>query len=194
MTEKEQQAIHRLTPLLLRAGLPEDMHEEFIDGISNFTTMMTVLLAANQADAPNFLTFALITPKGDQYELTVRKSDGKTPSELIDSLKEEIEKICGDVDIARYERDNAEREQVKAQAEIERLREQSTRLSQDGSRMAQLAGTAEGKLEIIGDENKRLRLAIKELESLTMAVGKPHISDLDVDIKSIYSHFNLKDL
>jgi len=44
------------------------------------------------------------------------------------------------------------------------------------------------------DENKRLRLAIKELKALTLAVGKAHISDLDVDIKSILSHYGIEDL
>lgn len=173
MTEedhKEGKAIHRLTPLLYKAGLPAEMHREFIEGISSFTTMMTVLLAANQEDAPNYLTFALVTPKGDHYELTVKKSEGKSPSAVIDDLEEELD---------------------KAKKEIERLREQSTRLSQDGSRMATHAGTAEGSLTLLSQENKRLRLAWTELKALTIAVGKDSIPDIAVDIESIFAHHKI---
>lgn len=40
-------------------------------------------------------------------------------------------------------------------------------------------------------EIERLRAAFKELTDLTLAVGKFHIHDLDVDIKSIVEHHNI---
>jgi len=93
-TNKEyREAVHRLTPLLTKAGLSEEKHGEFIDGVNSFTTMMTVLLEANHDTAPNFITFALYMPKDERYELTIRKCEGKTPSDLIDGLENRLKLI-----------------------------------------------------------------------------------------------------
>lgn len=86
--------LRRLEPLLERAGLPVDQHGEFLDCISAFTTLMIVLLKANEKhDAPNYLTFAIKTPEEVKYEITVRKADGKTPCEVISELEETLKEL-----------------------------------------------------------------------------------------------------
>lgn len=85
--------IHRLAPMLENAGLSEDKHQEFFDGVNSFTTMMAVLLRANKDGAPNYITFALETPEEEKYELTIRRSEGKTPCETIDEKDAEIQRL-----------------------------------------------------------------------------------------------------
>lgn len=94
-------SIERLRPMLVKAGLPEEEHDCFLEGVSSFTTMMTVLLKANDEDAPNYLTFALNTPAGERYELTIRKCDGKTPAEVIDDKDAMIAALRSE--LLRYE-------------------------------------------------------------------------------------------
>ena len=83
----------RLRPLMIKAGIPEDMHEEVVAGLGYFTQSMIVLMKANEDTAPNYLTFATICPSGQRYELTLRECSGKTPVETIDELKEEIREL-----------------------------------------------------------------------------------------------------
>ena len=98
----------RLAPLLLKAGLPEDRHEEMVEGINGFTTLMVALMQANEDVAPNYLTFAMITPEGKRYELTVQACGGKTPVEVINELKEEGESLKEE--LAGYVADSEERQ------------------------------------------------------------------------------------
>ena len=69
--------------MLQNVGIPEDEQQEALDSISRFVAAMASILSANKMLAPNYLTFALGSESGDRYELTIRRSDGKTPCELI---------------------------------------------------------------------------------------------------------------
>ena len=101
-----EQGFPRLRPLLHKAGLPEEMHDEFVDGIASFTTMMTVLLRANEDVAENYLTFAMVTPEPDPevFELTIKKADGKSPVQVIDEMRAalwdfvDVASSCGPVE------------------------------------------------------------------------------------------------
>lgn len=82
---------NRIAPFLLKLGIPPDEHPELIACIESFVAAMALVLAANKGDAPNFITFALMADD-ERYELTVRKSNGLTPTEKIDALQARIDK------------------------------------------------------------------------------------------------------
>lgn len=93
MTDETKIGFPSLRPLVLKAGIPEEMHDVMVAGIANFTTAMTVLMKANEDVAPNLLTFSIKTPAGQMYEFTIRKSEGKTPAEVITDLEAKLVKV-----------------------------------------------------------------------------------------------------
>jgi hypothetical protein len=103
----------------------------------------------------------------------------------------QIEKICGDVDVARYERDNAERDLVAAQKEIDALNRCVARWQKGDLIEGDFVADDGSMIKDPYAEITHLRAAFRELTDLTLAVGKFHISDLDVDIKSIVDHHKI---
>lgn len=54
--------------------------------------LLAVLLLTAMDDAPNFQT-ACLTWKADNYELTIRKIDGKSPAQMLAELRSENETL-----------------------------------------------------------------------------------------------------
>jgi hypothetical protein len=96
MDEKEREADtaivglqNELNNLLLGAGVPPENNADTIKMIETFVGFMAMLLVASKDTAPNYLTFSLRTAENN-YELTVRRADGLTPSEKIAELEDSL--------------------------------------------------------------------------------------------------------
>jgi len=92
MSQEDKEIKASLFPLLSKAGIPPEDHEDVVSGISGFTTAMVWLMQATE-DAKNYITFGLATEEGTKYELTIRRSDGKTPCEMMNELEAENERL-----------------------------------------------------------------------------------------------------
>lgn len=103
MSNERSMGFPNLRPLLSKAGLPEESHEEMIDLIARFTTSMVVLMEANDDVAKNYLTFSMDTPDGQNYELTIRKCDGKAPADIIEDLMATVKNLEGKLAVTEAE-------------------------------------------------------------------------------------------
>ena len=79
--------------LLQNAGVPREDQEGVISFIGEFVGAMSIVLSANKLLAPNYLTFSLKSEKGERFELTIRRSEGKTPCDRLTELENEIERL-----------------------------------------------------------------------------------------------------
>lgn len=85
---------------LLTSLMPTEMHDDAIDAMGGFTNMMVELMQANEELAPNYITISLV--KGSvPYELTVRKCDGGTPSDVINALEQTISDLNQKIESCR---------------------------------------------------------------------------------------------
>lgn len=155
----------RFIDFVMRAGLPQDVAEQVVDGAGRFAQLLVHVLVANEDVAPNHITMGYDAGE-ERFEVTVRRHDGVTPGERIVALLAQLAELTRERDEARA------REERSTRAYQELLDEHTGTLETLELLRATVDAPADVSLAGLLDAVSRLKVVVESAWEATGVAGQ----------------------